>query len=86
MNPTDLLVASALARQANEQMFRPVSHGEYVAMERARRVRDAQRAARDARRDARTDQARRRRTAVRSRVRLLLTPDSAERQAPALRP
>ena len=82
MNGNELLVASALARQANEQMFRPVSHAEYVRMEKARQVR----AARRAERSARIERARRNRSAIRGRLRLLLTPDIAERQAPVLRP
>ena len=86
MNGNDLLMASTLARQANEQMFRPISHTEFVRMEQARRARAARRAERSARRDARSERSRRRRAAVRGRVRLLLTPDIVERQAPALRP
>lgn len=79
MNPNEMLVASTLARAANKQMFRPISHEEFVRMEQARE-------ARIARREARTERIRRRRAAFRSRVRILFTPDIVERQAPALRP
>jgi hypothetical protein len=79
MNPNDLMVAAVLARRANEQLFRPISHAEFLRMEQARQ-------ARIARREARTERSRQRRAAVRSRVTLLFTPDIVERQAPALRP